>query len=182
MLPIPIDAGYDLRQFQPADAEVVHALITHNRAHLDAWMRWSARVKTLEDAQAFIQRATEQYQSGTGFHARLWLGDQLVGGFAVRDLDRNSSKAEIGYWLGAEYVGQGLVTRAARAVIDRLFRQEHLHRLEIRATTDNRPSRAVAERLGFTFEGILRESEWITTSFRDHAVYSLLDREWFAQK
>jgi RimJ/RimL family protein N-acetyltransferase/predicted N-acetyltransferase YhbS len=182
MLPIHIDEGFDLRLFQPADAEGLYALIAGNRAHLDAWMRWSARVQTFEDSQAFIQRAAEHYASGSGFHAGLWLSDQFVGGFAVRDINRDSSNAEIGYWLGAEFVGQGLVTRACRAVIDQLFAQEHLHRIEIRAATDNRASRAVAERLGFTFEGVLRESEWITTSFRDHAVYSLLDREWLSQK
>ncbi len=182
MLPIHIDEGFDLRLFQPADAEVLNALILHNRAHLDAWMRWSARVQTLEDTRAFIERMAARYHEGSGFHAGIWLNDQLIGGYAVRDLDRNSSKAEIGYWLGAEFVGKGLVSRTSHAVIDLLFIQEHLHRLEIRAASDNRPSRAVAERLGFTFEGILRESEWITTSFRDHALYSLLDREWFAQK
>ncbi len=39
-------------------------------------------------------------------------------------------------------------------------------------------SRRVAERLGFTLEGIRRESHWITDRFVDHAVYGMLRREW----
>jgi ribosomal-protein-serine acetyltransferase len=71
-----------------------------------------------------------------------------------------------------------LVTRAARAVIDALFTREALHRIEIQAVIDNAPSRAVAERLGFQLEGIKRESEWITSAFRDHAFYALLEQDW----
>ena len=104
--------------------------------------------------------------------------NQFAGGMACRYLNRDSNKTEIGYWLGAQYTGKGLITRACRAVINYLISQENMHRIEIQCVVDNRPSRAVAERLGFTLEGIMRESEWITTAYRDHCLYSLLAHEW----
>ena len=157
---------------------MMFALIMQNRAHLDRWLRWSGRIQTQVDTRALIERFAAKQAAGDGFHAGMWEHDRLIGGIVCHAINRESSKTEIGYWLGAEFVGKGRVTRACRAVISALFEQEKMHRIEIQCATDNRASRAVAERLGFTLEGIKRESEWITTGFRDHAIYSLLDREW----
>jgi len=153
-------------------------LITRNRAHLDPWLRWSGRVQTLAATRRLIQRFADKQALGDGFHAGLWVNEQLARGVVVHFINRESRQSEIGYWLGAEYVRRGLVTRAASAVIDRLFTVEGMHRIEIQAVIDNRPSRAVAERLGFRLEGIKRESEWVTSAFRDHAFYALLEQDW----
>ncbi|MCL4254768.1 MAG: GNAT family N-acetyltransferase, partial [Anaerolineae bacterium] len=83
-----------------------------------------------------------------------------------------------GYWLGESFTGQGIITNACKAVISALIYEENVHRIEIQCMVDNVRSRAIPERLGFTYEGIKRESEWINGAFADHAVYSLLDREW----
>ena len=178
MFPLQLDKESELRPFAAADAEALFDLIRRNRAHLDPWLRWSGRVQSLEDTRQLIQRFADKQALGDGFHAGLWLADQLAGGVVVHFINRESRKSEIGYWLGAEYVGRGLVTRAARAVIERLFTVEGLHRIEIQAVTDNQPSRAVAERLGFRLEGIKRDSEWVTSAFRDHALYALLEPDW----
>jgi ribosomal-protein-serine acetyltransferase len=53
-----------------------------------------------------------------------------------------------------------------------------INRIELRAATANKESRAVAERLGFTHEGDLRESEWLNDCYVDQAVYSILKRDW----
>lgn len=178
MFPMQIDDGIALRPFNATDAETMFALISHSRAHLDPWLRWSGRVQSLEDTRQLIQRFADKQALGDGFHAGLWVGGVLAGGVVVHFINRESRKSEIGYWLGAEYVGKGLVTRASRAVIERLFNVEGMHRIEIQAVTDNLPSRAVAERLGFQLEGIKRESEWVTSAFRDHAMYALLEQDW----
>ncbi len=174
MFPMHVDAEIELRVLSDADAERVFALLARNRAHLDPWLRWSGRIKTLDDTRALIARFTDKYAAGDGFHTGIGVNNQLAGGVVCHFINRESRKTEIGYWLGAEYVGRGLVTRSCRAVIEALFTREQMHRIEIQAVTDNLPSRAVAERLGFQFEGIKRESEWITSAFRDHAMYALL--------
>ena len=178
MFPIHVDQALDLRPLELADADAMFDLIARNRAHLDPWLRWSARVQTLDDARQLIERFADKYTVGDGFHAGLWVEGQLAGGIVCHAINRESRKTEIGYWLGADYTGKGLVTRASRAIIDLLFTREAMHRIEIQAVVDNHPSRAVAERLGFTFEGIKRESEWVTSAFRDHALYALLEHEW----
>ena len=176
--PIQIDDAIVLRPFADADAAAMFDLIRRNRAHLDPWLRWSGRVQALEDTRQLIQRFADKQAVGDGFHAGLWVSGALVGGVVVHFINRESRKSEIGYWLGADYVGRGLVTRAARAVIEVLFTREAMHRIEIQAVIDNAPSRAVAERLGFKLEGVKRESEWVTSAFRDHAFYALLEQDW----
>lgn len=178
LFPFTLDDGTELRLLTQDDAERVFQLVAKNRSHLDPWLRWSGRIQTLDDARAYIQRYINLAERSEGYHAGMWVDGVFVGGVACPMLNRDSFKAEIGYWLNAGSTGRGLVTRASRALITRLFEMEKMHRIEIQCVVDNVRSRAVAERLGFTLEGIKRESEWITTSFRDHALYSLLDYEW----
>jgi ribosomal-protein-serine acetyltransferase len=52
-----------------------------------------------------------------------------------------------------------------------------LHRVEIRCGVGNTRSRKIPERLGFAFEGTLREAIWVNGRFHDLAVYGLLETE-----
>lgn len=178
MFPMHVGDDLDLRPFVADDAGLVFALIERNRHRLDVWMRWTSRIQTLEDAAAAIERWAGFLEAGQGFHVGMWTNGMLIGGMASPSISTDSSQAEIGYWLADGYTGRGYVTRASRAVIDYLFGTLGLHRIEIQAVTENLPSRAVAERLGFTLEGIKRESSWVDGGYRDHALYSLLNHEW----
>ena len=53
-----------------------------------------------------------------------------------------------------------------------------LNRVEIRASVENQPSRALIERLGFHYEGIARQAFRLADGFHDDAVYSMLAAEW----
>lgn len=178
MFALSIDDELHLKMLEGDEVERVFVLIQQNRTHLDSWLRWSGRIQTLQDTQNLIERFLAKTSAGDGFHAGIWYKGQLVGGLVCHFINRESRKSEIGYWLAAEATGKGLATRASAAVIDYLFAQEKLHRVEIQAAVDNVRSRAIAERLGFTLEGIKRDSEWLTNRFADHALYSLLAHEW----
>jgi len=178
VFPLKIWDDLELHPLQAHNAEAMFNLVEHNRAHLDPWLRWSSSIQTLDDTRDLIERLAQKLAAGDGFHAGLWYQGQLTGGLVCHQINRESKKSEIGYWLGPQFRGKGIVTCASHAVIDYFFTHEKLHRIEIQCATDNRPSRAVAEKLGFTFEGIKRESEWITSGYRDHALYAMLDYEW----
>jgi ribosomal-protein-serine acetyltransferase len=66
------------------------------------------------------------------------------------------------------------MSASCRAVIAHGFGALGLHRVSIRCAVENRRSRAIPERLGFTFEGVARGSEWLYDHFVDHAIYGLL--------
>lgn len=87
-------------------------------------------------------------------------------------------KVEIGYWIAAEFSGQGLVTSACRALIQHAFEEWCLHRVEIHCATTNKKSCRVAERLGFQLEGVLREAQIVGARCLDLNAYGLLASEW----
>lgn len=66
------------------------------------------------------------------------------------------------------------MTASCRALINRAFGELDLHRVMILCATENRRSRAIPERLGFTLEGVAREAEWLYDHFVDLAIYGLL--------
>jgi ribosomal-protein-serine acetyltransferase len=178
MFPWHLDDQTLLRPLQPADAPQFHGLIQANRAPLDRWLRWSCSIQTLENAADLIESFVLKQASGDGFHLGIWHAGRLAGGLVCWYIHRQNRNAELGYWLGAEVVGRGLATRSAALGLRHLFEAENLNRVEMLCGTENRPSRRVAERLGFSLEGIRRESHWITDRFVDHAVYGLLRSEW----
>lgn len=57
-----------------------------------------------------------------------------------------------------------------------------LNKIEIRCAEENHKSRAVPERLGFTYEATLRQCEWLYDRYVDHAVYTMLASEYEARQ
>lgn len=181
MLPIPLDELTELRLLSLRDADELLSVLTQNRAHLDQWLRWTATLQMIEDVQAYITRFAQKSADDDGFHAGIFQANKLVGGIVCHYINRSSHKSEIGYWLIEDAVGQGLVTQGSIEILRILFEDKQLHRVEVQCGVDNKRSRAVPERLGFVQEGIKRESEWITSRYVDHVVYSMLSREWYAR-
>ncbi|MFP1601611.1 GNAT family N-acetyltransferase [Microbacterium sp. 2216-1] len=69
----------------------------------------------------------------------------------------HGGEAEIGYWGIAAFRGQGIMTEAARAVVDFAFDELKLARLAWRAVVGNTPSARTARALGFRYEGLVRQ-------------------------
>lgn len=83
---------------------------------------------------------------------------------------------ETGYWIGPAARGRGYVTEAVRAVAAHAF-ERGLYRLELLAATGNLASQRVAERAGFTREGVLRKARPIPAGRADMVVFGLLKEE-----
>ena len=70
------------------------------------------------------------------------------------------------------------MTRACAAMVSYAFREWPLNRVQIRCATGNVRSCAIPQRLGFTREGVIRQSEWLYDHFVDLVLYSMLASEW----
>jgi ribosomal-protein-serine acetyltransferase len=177
---IPVDADIELRLLEEADARGLFGLIGRNRGHLRQWLPWVDYETALEDSQRFVRSSVQRYLDNEGFDLGISYQSQLAGVIGFHTVNWPNRQVEIGYWLGADFQGHGVMTRACRAMLNYAFRKLQLNRASILCATGNARSQAIPERLGFTQEGILRDGEWLYDHFVDLVVYSMLAREWDA--
>jgi len=173
-----IDENIELCLLEERHAEEVFALLEQNRIHLQAELTWLTDQLSVNDAKEYIRAELERFAANHGLRAGIWLQDNLAGIVSLHGVVWADRKASLGYWLGAAFQGQGLVTKACHTLINHSFSELKLNRLEIQCASENDRSQKVAERLGFTQEGVLRQSWLSGDRFVDLVVYGLLTSEW----
>lgn len=178
MFTYQVDRDLELRLLETANAEELFQLNQDNREYLRRWLPWLDGVKEVADTRNFITMSKKQYGDNLGIQAGIWNQGRLTGVIGHYNLNWAHRSVNLGYWLGEKYQGQGVMTRACRAMIEYSFKDLGLHRVEIRCSQENFKSRAIPERLGFTREGVIRQAEWLYDHFEDDVVYGLLAPEW----
>ncbi len=173
-----VDEELSLELLTLESVDELFLLTDSSRDFLTPWLPWVSTTRSTADTRSFIVSALSQFARQDGFQTGLRVHGRLAGVVGLHGIDWSNRRTSIGYWLGSEFEGRGLMTRAVRAVIDMAFSDYQLNRVEIRAALENHTSCAISERLGFRQEGIIRDAEWLHDHFVDHAVYGLLRREW----
>jgi ribosomal-protein-serine acetyltransferase len=173
-----LGGGAELRILEQSQAPAFLSLIEANRAFLGQWLDWATTITTIEDARQFIQRGMNRFAEDDLPWCSIWLDRRMVGGTLFFPLDRRLRSTLIGYWLAQDATGHGLMTRSCRALLGFAFDDLKLNRIGLEAEVANLPSRKVAERLGFTFEGVRRDGWARLDRFVDMAVYAMLARDW----
>lgn len=153
-----------LRTPVTADAGAVNAAITESFPELNTWMEWAATPPTLEDSRTFCRDAGQQWADDTaGPMLMLEAGTgALIGATGYARVNWGVPSFEIGYWCRTTSCGRGFVTEATAALAHHAFAMLGANRVELRMDDRNQRSVAVAERLGFELEGVLRQD------VRDH--------------
>jgi ribosomal-protein-serine acetyltransferase len=172
---IDLEVGAHLRLLIPEDAAAVFETVDRNRHRLRRWLPWVDASIGPADTRAFIEAtiATRGRENTYG----IWSEGGFAGAIGLHTDPENRS-AMIGYWLDEKHEGRGLVTNAARALMDVAFRDLSLHRVWLSTDKKNTRSCAVAERLGFRREGVHREDQLVNGRFRDTVIYAVLESDW----
>jgi len=173
-----IDGSVELRQIAESDAEELTVLIDRNRSHLRQWLPWLDYSRGVQDTARFIGRSIAQAEDSNGYQFGIVCNGRLAGVIGEHYVDSTNLKTELGYWLDAGHQGSGIMTRAAARLTDYAFNEQDCNRVLLHCAMGNIKSRAVAERLGFIQEGILREAEWLYDHYVDLVLYSMLKRDW----
>jgi len=179
---IPLDDQFELRPARAQHAEPWYSVADRNRARLREWLPWAGRSFTLEDIRNFLSDSERENAQGIALTLGIWKGETFCGGIGLHKIDSRSRSASIGYWLDEQCGGTGLMTRACSALVTEAFRHYGLHRVELRCAVGNEKSCAIARRLGFSEEGLLREAEWLNTHWADLRVFSMLEQYWTPNK
>lgn len=174
-----LQAGGDLRLllFQPLHTQALYRLVETNRSHLEPWLPWIRQMKDARSVEGYIQQTQAAFAAGEEAHFGIWYQGVLGGSVTVERMDPRHQVAEIGYWLGQNRTGKGLMTRSIQRLATYLFHERNIHRIEIRVDAANQASRRVALRAGFREEGILREALRRGSGRSDLVIHSLLSPE-----
>jgi RimJ/RimL family protein N-acetyltransferase len=140
------------------DGVKMNEAIKESIEELRPWMAWAQTLPTIEESEAGMRRARLQFLDRSDLMLLLFHKEtgQLVGSSGLHRIDWQSRKFEIGYWVRTSAGNQGYITEAADAITNFAIYELQANRIEIRCDDRNVRSARVAERLGFTLEGILR--------------------------
>lgn len=159
-------------------AETTFELVNRQPADFGRWLPWIAKIKSPEDMRRFMKDARLFNLGGQRFTAFIeWRGN-IVGSVAFARISKPHYRAELGYWLASEHRGRGLVTRSCGRLIKYGFEELQLQRIEIYTPPENQAARAIAQRLHFKREGLLRNHICIRDQFFNLEIYGLLAADW----
>jgi RimJ/RimL family protein N-acetyltransferase len=165
-----------LRLGKPEDGSAIREV--YSEPDIRRWMGWDGELPDEAEARANIERADASWREGTWAVFRIVdvATDQVVGGVNLRMAGYET--AEVSYFLRASARGRGLATRGVRLVARWAFDELGIERIELRAHPENEASVRVAERAGFTREGVERASRaWPDGRRFDSILFSLLPGE-----
>ncbi len=161
----------------PEDADADALLPIRSEEDTRRWMLWDDEPPPDHaEILANIDRARQSWADGTWAVFVITVDGEVVGGANLGFYEHDI--AECSYFLAGAERGKGYATRAVRLLARWAFEQNAIERLELRANPRNEASARLAERVGFTREGIQRASRRATDGSRfDTVVFSLLPGE-----
>ena len=175
-----------LRPWTEADVPALYAAVDASRERIGAWLPWVAFYTDPSAAATFVARARQGWLTGTEVPLAVVerASGRILGGVGFHGtvpgdpIRWEHGVIETGYWLRDGEEGKGYMREAVRAEIRLVFAHLGLDKLVIRADARNRPSRRVAEALGFQLDAILRNHlRTDSGELRDTCVFSLLRDE-----
>jgi ribosomal-protein-alanine N-acetyltransferase len=130
-------------------------------------------------AETWIATHAEQFEGGklANFAICLRKSGELTGSIGLV-LHAADERAELGYWVGKPFWGNGYCTEAARAVLEYGFSVRGLNRVEAYHFGNNPASGRVMQKLGMRSEGCQRQYHRKWGRFEDRVCYALLRAEY----
>ena len=155
------DGVVTLRPWQDDDAPAIVAAIDGD-PEIAGWLDAVPQPYRLADAHAYLAQCRRAWADGTGttFAILDAAGASVAGSIGARLGDPVQAVAEIGYWIAPHARGRGFATHALRLLAGWLLDEVGLARLRLQADLRNKASQRVAEKVGFTREGVLRSSRF----------------------
>ena len=146
------------------------------------YLLWSPHLN-IHETKGYIEYLQREYRKGNYADWGITYKENgvFIGtiGFANIDMDNNSG--EIGYVLNPAYHRRGIMTEALERVLEFAFGTLAMHRVQLRIMDGNEASVKLAEKMGFKYEGMLRDSILCKGAYRTVRYYSMIENEYFAR-
>ena len=147
-------------------------------SHPDVIKYYGVSYQSLESTEEQMEFYRKLVETETGMYWAICSRDNGivygVGGF--NNLSHAHRKAEVGFWLFPEFWGQGIMNETMPTICNYAFEELKLHRIEGFIESDNQSCINSIERLGFNYEGTMKECEMKNGKFIDLAIYALFSK------
>jgi ribosomal-protein-serine acetyltransferase len=164
-----------LRFPEPGDVEPVLEAIRESLPELCRWTTWCHPGYSEGDAIEWISSQAKAREARSAFEFLIVGGKgRLHGVCGINRVDNGKRLANLGYWVRSSEIGRGIAGRAVKLLIEWVFENTDLERLEIIAAVGNEASQRVAEKVGALREGTLRSRLCIHGTFHDAVMHSII--------
>ncbi len=168
---IIVDDEITLKRFAHNIDELKYEMILKNHDHLLPWLPWADKYHQFEDMLNFTEDQIKAFDAGTLFGYDIFYHGELAGSIDIHDIAEDYHHCDLGYWLDQDFTGKGIMTRVAAKLTDYAFEHLGMHRVVIKAAPENNASVAVAERIGFEREALLKDEQFLDNRYYDTIVY-----------
>jgi RimJ/RimL family protein N-acetyltransferase len=169
-----------IRCFTPHDAAIVSDAIDSSLEHLRPWLPWAYdEPLTLDERVGLLRRFRGEFDLGRDQTFGVFDRDEreLLGGTGLHPRV-GPSALEIGYWVRADRLREGLATEIAAALTQVAFLAQGVRRVEIHCDPRNVASAKVPARLGFVHEVTRRRAlEQLDGTYADRMIWTMLEEE-----
>ena len=175
MFPELTTERFSLQEFKEED----QAFVFKGLSHPQVIPYYGVSYQTFEAAKAQMDFYRDMQVNDTGTWWKIVNKDkgEKVGAVGFNNFNKQHNRTELGYWLLPEFWGQGIIAEVLPVVIDFIFHQKGVHRIEALVETGNVASEKVLKRLGFTYEGCMRNCEIKNEHYISLSIFSLLSTD-----
>lgn len=154
-------------------ASTIFSLVERDRERLGKFLPWVDLTKTWEDEVRYIEMAHQHWEEFKLFDYGIYRqpDDCFAGNIGIHSINWTDNHCEIGYWLAAEFEGQGYISEAV-GMLEREAFTLGFQRVEIRCSARNERSANVPIRCGYTLEGTLRQIQFMHGVYYDTLVFA----------
>ena len=168
-----------LRPLRLSDAEALFPYVSD--PVLPKYMTWAPHTN-IEETKGFIKSTIKRRKDETGLVFGVFINKVFIGLISIDDIQRKLrvldwQRAEIGYWIGKEYWGQGIMLEAVHAVLHFAFTELKLHKIVIDHFSENTQSARVIEKAGFRYIGEQKKEFGKDGVWYDTKAYEMLAEE-----
>lgn len=153
-----------------------------SRTFLEPWEpSWAPDELERHTWRQRVRRYKEEVEHGTGIAFLVFetSSGHLAGGISIGNIRRGvAQSAQIGYWMGEQYAGRGMMLKALGLALPFAFDTLRLHRVEAACIPENARSVGLLEKARFRREGLLRSYLKINGIWQDHYLYALIAEEY----
>ena len=170
-----------LRQPMLSDYAAWSALRELSRDHLAPFEpQWQSDELTKVAYRRRVRHYQREIRGDLGYAFFIFRDEDncLAGGITLSNVRRGVTQAvTLGYWIGAPFAGNGLMSDAVSAVLPFVFDTLRLHRIEAACLEHNHASIRVLEKTGFRREGVAKKYLKINGIWQDHLLFGLLEED-----